>query len=128
MGARRFAYGEAFDALQANTFATHARRPTPVGVFVHGDTPEGVYDMAGNSSDWTTSSFGRDEETAEHRYPYDATDGRERTTEGAEVMRVVRGGTWFNAIEYARAAFRNNLTPDDRFTSHGIRLRGESGR
>ena len=66
---RRFAYGEAFDPLASNTFATHVKQPSPVGIFVEGDTPEGASDLAGNSVDWTSSLYGRDEDETVYRYP-----------------------------------------------------------
>ena len=45
---RTFAYRGKFDAARCNTFESHIRRTTPVGVFPGGETPEGVVDLCGN--------------------------------------------------------------------------------
>jgi formylglycine-generating enzyme required for sulfatase activity len=82
---RRYAFGEKFDAARCNTFETHIRRTTPVGVFPGGTTPEGLVDMTGNVWEWTSSVY-RD-------YPYDAADGRE-DHHAPSTRRVVRGGSW----------------------------------
>ena len=43
-----------------------------MGVFVEGDTPEGVSDMTGNVEEWTSSLFGTGgpNEPATFKYPY----------------------------------------------------------
>ena len=61
---RRYAYGDDFDATRCNTFDTHIRRTTPIGVFPGGETPEGLVDMTGNTWDWTGSFY--------RPYPYEA--------------------------------------------------------
>ena len=38
---RRYAFGNNFDAARCNTFETHIRRTTPIGVFPGGKTPTG---------------------------------------------------------------------------------------
>ena len=122
---RRFAYGDAFDPLGGNTLATHLKQPSPVGVFVEGDTPGGVSDLAGNTADWTSSLYGRDEERAEFSYPYDPADGREDASAGADVLRVVRGGSWHRSDVLARAAFRYFDLPSTRYSNYGFRLRAD---
>ena len=53
------------------------QRTSPVGVFVEGDTPEGVSDLTGNVFEWTSSLFGRHDDEPEFGYPYvPATGGR----------------------------------------------------
>ena len=54
----------------------------PVGSHPKGATPEGVFDLAGNEAEWTSSLF--------KPYPYDAADGREDPKAPGE--RVTRGG------------------------------------
>ncbi|MEN8198330.1 MAG: SUMF1/EgtB/PvdO family nonheme iron enzyme, partial [Pseudomonadota bacterium] len=51
--ARRYAYADDFDASRCNTFESHIRRTSPVGVFSGGETPEGLVDMSGNVWEWT---------------------------------------------------------------------------
>ena len=110
---RRYAFGDNFDPASCNTFETHIRSTTPIGVFPGGETPEGLVDMTGNTWDWTSSRY--------MDYPYNAADGREDpVTPGAR--RVVRGGSWGVAQVYARAASRGGLDPGLR-----VRLPGPAG-
>lgn len=121
---RAFAYGETFDALKGNTAETRLKRTTPVGVFPEGDTPETVSDLAGNVSQWTNSLFGPGVsfEEAPFAYPYRRDDGREDVGAGPGVRRVLRGGAWGSGEVSARAAFRDDDHPDNRFNENGFRL------
>jgi formylglycine-generating enzyme required for sulfatase activity len=126
LGGRPFAYGEAFDPLWGNTLLTHLGRPTPVGVFVEGDTPEGVCDLGGNVMAWTSSAFGNWLEDPEGQplrfgYPYTNDDGREEADMGPEIARVQRGGAWYQWPELARATVRT-------YAHHGYRSDCEGGR
>jgi len=124
---RLYGYGEAFDPARGNTLEAHLRRPTPAGVFVEGDTPEGVSDMAGNLEQWTSSAWGGDDEyVPQFAYPYDADDGREDIHAGASCPRVVRGGAWFDFRVYARAAYRGSYRPSGRSFAVGVRVVLES--
>jgi formylglycine-generating enzyme required for sulfatase activity/class 3 adenylate cyclase len=109
---RLYAYGDEFDALKGNMVETHIKRPAPVGVFVEGDTPEGVADLAGNAWAWTSSLFGRNDDEPEYGYPYRADDGREDGQAGADVLRVGRGGAWNAHRALARGALRGDLQAD----------------
>jgi serine/threonine protein kinase len=57
---------------------------TPVDQFEKGQSPYGVFGMAGNVWEWTSTLF--------KNYPYDATDGREDPK--APGGRIARGGSW----------------------------------
>ncbi len=57
---------------------------TAIGGYESGQSPYGIYDMAGNLFEWTSS--------INKSYPYDATDGREELIGGSS--RVIRGGAW----------------------------------
>ncbi len=110
---RRYAYGDEFDATHINTFETHIRRTTPIGVFPGGETPEGLTDMSGNVWNWTSSLL--------HDYPYQIDDGREKAVSGDD-RRVLRGGSWSSNRGRARAAYRSSNRPDDRNDVIGFRL------
>ena len=113
---RMFPYGEKFDSARSNTFESHIRRTTPVGVFDNA-TPEGAYDLSGNAYTWTLSIY--DQEN--FRYPYRPNDGREEIHQ-AGLKRVLRGGSWFLDYVDARAVFRVNLPPAVRGSYYGFRL------
>lgn len=113
---RRYAYRDEFDPACCNTFETHVRRTTPVGVFPGGATPEGCMDLTGNVWDWTSTIYDQDR----YPYPYRLDDGRENP-EG-DAMRVVRGGSWDLNPDYARAASRYGSFPDSRYFFVGFRL------
>jgi len=124
---RSFPFGDELDASFCNVLETHLQRTTPVGALVHGDTPDGTSDLAGNVWEWTSSAFGNlyedpDGLSPAFGYPYDGTDGREEPDTGPEIARVARGGSWINNGAAARAAARYGGLPDTRAYVQGGRL------
>lgn len=121
---RLYAYGNEFDPLKGNSSETRVHATTPVGVFVDGDTPEGVSDMTGNVEEWTSSLFGAGSQSdpATFRYPYGTEDGREDPTAGNDVRRVLRGGAWNDHRVFTRAAARGDRHPGIRPNDFGFRL------
>jgi formylglycine-generating enzyme required for sulfatase activity len=119
---RPYAYGDDFDPLRDNTLESHLRRPSPVGVFVEGATPEGLADMSGNVGEWTNSLWGQEDEEPEYGYPYRAEDGREDAEATPEGLRVVRGGSWNDNRRNARCAYRYRLHPNYRLLNAGFRV------
>jgi len=97
---RLFPYGNKFDASRCNTFESHIRRTTPVGIFDNA-TPEGAFDLSGNAYTWTLSIYDQDK----FPYPYQSGDAREDIL-ATGVRRVVRGGAWSVVHLAARAVFR----------------------
>jgi formylglycine-generating enzyme required for sulfatase activity len=124
--ARAYPWGDTFDCLKANTHDTHVRRPTPVGVFPGGDTPETVADLAGNVSEWTSSTGWARHTAAEleepYGYPYDGSDGREDAVALPSAVRVSRGGSWWLSHPFARAAWRNGEISGYARADFGLRL------
>ena len=94
---RIYPWGNTWDSIKANTFAGGPGDTTPMGSYPDGQSPYGVYDMAGNVWEWTRS--------VNQSYPYDATDGREEPRNQGK--RVLRGGSWSNAPGNARATYRH---------------------
>ncbi|MBL8190108.1 MAG: SUMF1/EgtB/PvdO family nonheme iron enzyme, partial [Acidobacteria bacterium] len=113
---RQFSYGNQFDSARCNTFESHIRRTTPVGVFEN-STPEGAFDLSGNAYTWTLSIYDQER----FPYPYRSDDGREDIS-ATGVKRVLRGGSWFDGQLIARAVYRNLVLPAFRGNSFGFRV------
>lgn len=71
----------------------------------------GLYDMAGNVGEWTSSLY--------QPYPYNPDDGREDplSTEG----RVQRGGSWYHPAAQLRVSYRDSNLPAGTFGNIGFR-------
>jgi len=117
--ARRYPWGDHWDAFQCNSLEGRALSPTPVGIYPGGASPCGALDMAGNVWQWTRSLWGPEIERPAFGYPYDPDDGRE---DGASTdLRVLRGGSWVNGARPGRCAYRARHYPDFRFSNVGFR-------
>ena len=110
---RAYAYGAVFDPARCNTFESHIRRTTPVGVFPSGETPEGVTDLCGNVWEWTSSAY--------LDYPYEWSPEREDPSHAA-TYRALRGGSWNASRDLARAVYRLRLLPYVRDYDFGFRV------
>ncbi|MGH8574970.1 MAG: formylglycine-generating enzyme family protein, partial [Gammaproteobacteria bacterium] len=97
-----YPWGEHWDQNRANTAEGHVLRPSPVGVYPLGATPEGVHELGGNVCEWTQSLYAD--------YPYRT--GAERSSLDAQGHRVVRGGSCLYGYKSARCAYRNGYIPD----------------
>jgi formylglycine-generating enzyme required for sulfatase activity len=102
---RWWPWGNEWDEGRANTSEGGVHEFTPVGIYPSGVSPFGVFDMAGNVWEWTSSLY--------KPYPYEADDGRE--DQDRDGSRVIRGGSWLNPQDLARCASRRGLHPDLRF-------------
>jgi serine/threonine-protein kinase len=104
---RTYPWGEGIDCDYANYYGKDNGNDacvgdtTPVGSYESGKSPYGVYDMAGNVWEWTSSLY--------QSYPYDASDGREELS--SSDYRVLRGGSWNNGVNGARSAYRDDYGP-----------------
>jgi formylglycine-generating enzyme required for sulfatase activity len=97
----RYPWGNKFDSRRCNTSASGIRTTTPIDRYPNGVSPNGLWDMAGNVWEWTSSLF--------KSYPYDPTDGRENTI--SRKHRVLRGGAWLLDPTVARTTCRNKENP-----------------
>jgi formylglycine-generating enzyme required for sulfatase activity len=87
---------------------------TPVGCFRPGATPEGIFDMAGNTWEWTCSEY----------KPYSSmfNDKDEASTYSLEKQFVVRGGSWNDGPIFLRAANRAYNLATVRYGHTGFRI------
>lgn len=112
---QRFPWGDEEPRCSGVTFGSSGRiavcagfplGPSAVGSAEQDTSPQGVFDLGGNVSEWVQDSFRR-------RYPACGPpcrdpQVRDNTAEdGGPEMRVVRGGSWFAAAEATRAAGRS---------------------
>jgi formylglycine-generating enzyme required for sulfatase activity len=105
---RTYPWGEGIDPTFANYNATI---PTEVGKYEKNKSPYGMYDMAGNVWEWTTSLA--------WDYPYKANDGRENPA--SSDLRTLRGGTWADNLSVATTPARSRFFPKDSSEYIGFR-------
>jgi len=107
---RTYPWGEEIDKTFAN-FIGGVGDTAQVGSYKKGRSPYGVYDMAGNVWEWTSSLY--------KPYPYVASDGREdQKIDGA---RVLRGGSWYYHYDLARSSYRYSDIPSYSTVDIGFR-------
>ncbi len=101
-----YPWGPQWDSRLANTYESELGRSTAVGMYPQGASPVGALDMSGNVWEWCLN---------EYEHP-------ERTALAGDTRRVVRGGSWNNNQDNARAAYRNHNDPDNRNNNMGFRV------
>lgn len=106
-----YGFGDQIDATKAN-YGDEIRQTTTVGSYPNNGF--GLYDMHGNAAEWVTDCLTDN---------YDSTprNGAPMAGETCD-KRVLRGGTWNNAAQYLRSAFRNGYFASFRFSSVGFRI------
>ncbi|MEN8180099.1 MAG: SUMF1/EgtB/PvdO family nonheme iron enzyme [Pseudomonadota bacterium] len=109
---RAFPWGDEYINGTANVDESsnkgdYLEQTTAVGLYPQGQSPFNVMDMASNVWEWCLNK-------------YDHPEQIEPDTTGDS--RVLRGGSWFNNPEFARAAFRGRLNPFVRDDDCGFRV------
>jgi GTPase SAR1 family protein len=89
-----YPYSDEFDANKGNTSETGIGQTSAVGIFPDGASPYGVLDMSGNVWEWCLTD-----------YENPAKDASLETIR-SNSSRVLRGGGWALANNYARSAYR----------------------
>jgi formylglycine-generating enzyme required for sulfatase activity len=104
--ARVFPWGDSWEEDRCNSSEAKIGKPCAVGMFPGGATPCGCLDMAGNVWEWTSTLWGKSWSEPDFRYPYQPDDGRENLDAGYKFLRVLRGGSCFDARYGARCVDR----------------------
>jgi formylglycine-generating enzyme required for sulfatase activity len=114
---RSYPWGEGISCDQtnydgnSNTASFCVGETSEVGSYEIGQSPYGLYDMAGNVFEWTSS--------LPNVYLYDATDGREDLNRGG--TRVIRDGAWSEGPDDQRVFYRSWIGPDLSESAIGFR-------
>jgi formylglycine-generating enzyme required for sulfatase activity len=119
---RCYPWSDGADPERANYGDTGIGNTSAVGCFGGGASPYGCLDMAGNVWEWTRSLWGKNWRESNFRYPYNPADGREDLEAGRDVLRVLRGGSWYGDGGRARCSSRYRNYPLSRFSLFGFRL------
>ena len=110
---REFPWGNQFDADLANTGETGLFSTTAVGVFVGGESPFGVSDMAGNVEEYV----------AEYYLPYpDGSFIQDHLVDIHGEYRVARGGSFARFRDLLRTKRRHGHNPKSPTYAMGFRL------
>lgn len=80
----------------------------------------GATHMLGNVWEWTSTRWGRNWQSLDYPYPYQADDGREDLSGSS--ARVMRGGSWFDSVTDATPHSRARFLPGSRASNIGFRL------
>ena len=115
---REYPWGNQRDFHVANTFESHIRRSTPIGLYKENVTPresspkKPLFDLEGNVWEWSLSLY--------DNYPIKVDGSLEQLDN--EGRRVVTGGAWVNALSAARCGYRYYTPPYDRIYNLGFRV------
>jgi formylglycine-generating enzyme required for sulfatase activity len=88
---------------------------SPVGSYLGGASPYGVYDLAGNISEWVADWYG------EFYYSSSSSSSSNPLGPASGQYRVLRGGSWSNFYYDVRSEYRNALVPGDASNVVGFR-------
>lgn len=113
---RIYPWGDQADPTMMNIKESMRGGLALVGSYPQAASPFGVYDLAGNIWEWTSS--------LQKSYPYNADDGREARQPAPEAdrRRIMRGGCWGNPGHFARNTCRFRLHPERSTHLLGFRL------
>ena len=119
-----FHFGSTLNGDQANvdgnspygttTKGPYLQRTTTVGSY--SKNAFGLFDMHGNVREWCEDVYDQQAYSKRSGTTVDLT-----VTSGSE-YRVLRGGSWFGLSQFARSAYRDADTPDNRRSNYGFRV------
>lgn len=126
-----FAYGDTLMTTVANHNGEYPYGQAPVGSFQQKATPVGtfppnlfgLYDMHGNLWEWCLDEWFENY----NRAPTDGSARGKIEVRDGDLLRVVRGGSWFSYGRTCRAASRNGLFSSFRHCHYGMRVAFSKG-
>jgi formylglycine-generating enzyme required for sulfatase activity len=112
--ARKYPWGDEPPAPErANYDETMIDHATPIGLFPHGMTPDGIDDLAGNVVEWTADWYGGEYyQQSPAKSPRGPNSGKER---------VLRGGSWNLESRFLRTSIRFSSEPRVKSDKIGFR-------
>ncbi len=125
---REYPFGKWKDGV-CNTSESNIDKISPVGIFQKGKTLEGIFDMAGNVWEWTTTNYDLKKDVDDLTFDLEvqALYEKEDYIKALEmagkkkIQTSLRGGSWILNRDYARCANRYRLYPNDRDFNIGFR-------
>ncbi len=105
-----YPYEGKFDTSKGNVRDTGIGQTSAVGIFPDGKSFYGVEEMSGNVWEWCLSAHDKPQR-----------DARKEKLD-TDKTRVLRGGSWFDDNDSARAVIRGYGSPGDRDFNSGVRL------
>lgn len=107
---RRYPWGNfEVDTTRCN-YGDYLGMPSIVTMHDTGQTPNGIFDMAGNVFEWTMDPY----------LPY-SQEGHSEEAIRREPRRVVRGGSWHSDLDDLTCTARKGLFPESQLTTVGFR-------
>ena len=111
---REFPFGDSFDPRRCNTIEAGIGTTTAVDRYADGVSTFGVYDLAGNVEEWTSSYYAP--------YPGGRWIDDDISRDVGRSYRVLRGGSFALGGDLARSARRHGPHPGELFRFRGFRV------
>lgn len=126
---RQYPWGNKWDKNRCNNDETKLNKTSPVGIFLKGNTPEGISDLSGNAWEWTSSGYHSKKLLKDFMFDVelmelwdkDFSTYLSKLDEKDRKLPVLRGGSWNVSSNDCRCAFRYRLFPMYRFIIIGFR-------
>jgi formylglycine-generating enzyme required for sulfatase activity len=121
---RIYPWGNDWDPTKARTNKpTNEGGPDEINLFKTGETPEGVFNLGGNVSEWVFDYYAADY----YKNLTPAILNPQGPDFGATGTRVVRGGDWDKPPFFARTVHRTDADPGTGNSTIGFRCAGDQG-
>jgi len=118
---RLYPWGNQLPTPELANYDNTVRDTTAVMYYPKGQSPYGVYDMAGNTWEWISTLWGTDKDNPEFVHPYRPDDGRE-DLHNTDMLRMVRAGGWKYSPDLIRVAYRDWNLPTVRGSALSFRV------